>query len=242
MAAGIGLAFVPWQQNVVGSGKMIAWAPMERQQTIDAPVDGRLVRWFVVEGSSVRKGNSVAEMADLDPTLPVRLEIERSAALERIRAVSERETHLAQRVEHLEASVKNETAAADFRIQQARDRVRAAEQNLEAAIAKQTVSGQNLDRHRMLLPKGLVSKRQLEVAEADKNIADAELRRAQAQMDEALNVQRTAELERARIINLHAHPESRPWASWPPRNRLFSQSKCGSTGRRRRRSPRPWTE
>lgn len=201
MAAGIGLAFVPWQQNVAGSGKMIAWAPMERQQTIDAPVDGRLVRWFVTEGSRVRKGHSVAEMADLDPTLPVRLEMERSAALERLRAVGERESHLAQRVEQLEASLKNETAAADYRIQQARDRVRAAEQNLEAAIAKQTVSGQNLDRHRMLLPKGLVSKRQVEVAEADKNIADAELRRAQAQLDEALNAQRTAELERARIIN-----------------------------------------
>ena len=201
IAGSVALAFVPWQQNVPGVGKMIAWAPMERQQTIDAPVDGRLVRWFVVEGSAVRTGDPVAEMADLDPTLPARLQMERSAALERIRAIGERESHLSQRVEQLEQSLKNEIAATDFRIQQARDRVRAAEQTLEAAVAKVTVSTQNLERHRTLFPKGLVSTRQVEVAEAEKNTADAELRRARAQMDEAQNFLRTVEVDRARTIN-----------------------------------------
>jgi multidrug resistance efflux pump len=201
MFACCALAFVPWQQNVAGVGKMIAWSPTERQQTIDAPVDGRLVRWFVVEGSRVRKGDPVAEMADLDPTLPARLQMERAAALERIRAISDREDHLEQRVEQLEQSVKNEIAAADFRIQQARDRVRASEQSIEVATAKQTVSAQNLERHRTLLPKGLVSRRQLEVAEAEKNTADAELRRARAQLDEAENFLRAVEVDRARTIN-----------------------------------------
>ena len=199
--ASIGMAFVPWQQNVPGVGKMIAWAPMERQQTIDAPVDGRLVKWYVVEGSAVKKGDPVAEMADLDPTLPARLQMERGAALERIRAISEREKHLADRIEQLEQSLKNEIAATDFRIQQARDRVRAAEQTLEAAVAKVTVSTQNLSRHRALLPKGLVSTRQLEVADADKNTADAELRRAKAQLEESQNFLRAVEVDRARTIN-----------------------------------------
>jgi multidrug resistance efflux pump len=174
---------------------------MERQQTIDAPVDGRLFRWFVVEGSRVRKGDPVAEMADLDPTLPARLQMERSAALDRIRAIAEREVHLTERVEQLDQSLKNETAAADFRIQQARDRVRASEQGLEVAVARQTAARQNLERHRALLPKGLVSTRQVEVAEADKNTADAEVKRAGAQLDEARSFQRTVELDRARTIN-----------------------------------------
>jgi multidrug resistance efflux pump len=104
-------------------------------------------------------------------------------------------------VEQLEQSVKNEIAAADFRIQQARDRVRASEQSIEVATAKQTVSAQNLERHRTLLPKGLVSRRQLEVAEAEKNTADAELRRARAQLDEAENFLRAVEVDRARTIN-----------------------------------------
>ena len=201
LAACVALGFAPWQQSLSGSGKVVALAPMERQQTIDAPVDGRIVRWHVMEGTRVRKGEAVVEMADLDPNLPVRLESERVSALERIRAISEREQHLEERVVELEQSLKNEVAAADFRTQQARDRIRAAEQTLDAAGTKVTVSTQNLDRHRALFPKGLVSRRQLEVAEADKDTADAELRRSQAQVNEARNFFRTVELERARALN-----------------------------------------
>jgi multidrug efflux pump subunit AcrA (membrane-fusion protein) len=201
LAGCVAFGFVPWQQNVSGAGKVVAFAPMERQQSIDAPVDGRIVRWHVVEGTRVRKGDPVAEMADLDPSLPARLQEERLAGLERIRAISEREQHLAQRVLELEQSVKNEIAAAEFRIEQARDRLRAAEQTLEAASAKVTVATQNVERHRGLFPKGLVSRRQLELAEAEKDTADAELRRSTAQLNEAKNIVRTAEAERARTLN-----------------------------------------
>lgn len=195
------LGFAPWQQSVFGTGKVVALAPMERQQRIDAPVDGRIVKWHVIEGSRVAKGAPVAEMADLDPTLPSRLQTERTAALERIRAVTEREQHLEERVSELDQSLKNEIAAAEFRVQQAQDRIRASQQSLDAATAKQTVANQNLERHRALYPKGLVSKRQLEVAEADKNTADAELNRARAQLDESRNFLRTVDAERARTIN-----------------------------------------
>lgn len=196
-----GLGFAPWQQSVPGAGKIVAFAPMERQQTIDAPVEGRIVQWHVVEGTRVNKGDPVAEMADLDPTLPARLQLERTAVIDRIRAISERDRHLEERIEELEQSLKNELAAADFRIQQARDRLRATEQSLDAATAKETVARQNLERHRGLFPKGLVSKRQVEVAEADYNTATAELRRAEAQLDEARNFLRTVEVERARAVN-----------------------------------------
>jgi multidrug efflux pump subunit AcrA (membrane-fusion protein) len=197
----IAMGFVPWQQSLSGTGKMVALAPMERQQTIDAPIEGRIVKWYVVEGSRVKKGDPVAEMADLDPVLPTRLGLERTAVLDRIRAISEREQQLEERIHELDQTLKNDLSAADFRIQQARDRIRAAEQTLEAATAKVTVSNQNLDRHRLMFPKGLVSKRQIEVAQADKDSADAELRRAEAQLNEAQNVQRTVEMERARALN-----------------------------------------
>ena len=201
LASTVALGFVPWQQSVSGTGRLVALSPTERHQTIDTPVDGRLVRWHVVEGSRLSKGDPVAEMADLDPSLPNRLQAERTAALERIRAVSDREEHLQERISELEESLKNEIAAADYRTQQSRDRIRSAEQTLEAAQAKLMAAAQNVDRHRLLFPKGLVSRRQLEVAEADKNTSDAELRRAQAQLSEAQNALRTVEAERARTAN-----------------------------------------
>ena len=201
IGAVVALGFAPWQQSVFGTGNVVALAPMERQQRIDAPVDGRIVKWHVIEGSRVRKGDPVAEMADLDPGLPARLQTERNAALERIRAITEREQHLDERVSELDQSLKNELAAAEFRVEQAQDRIRASQQSLDAATAKQTVATQNLERHRVLYPKGLVSKRHLEVAEADKNTADAELNRSRAQLDESRNFLRTVEAERARTSN-----------------------------------------
>jgi multidrug resistance efflux pump len=100
--------------------------------------------------------------------------------------------------------LKNEVTAAEFRIQQAGDRLRASEQSLDAATAKATVAEQNLARHRALFPKGLVSKRQLEIAEADNNTAIAELRRSEAQLNEARNAVKTVEVERARTVNTGA--------------------------------------
>ena len=32
------VAFAPWQQSVKGTGDVIAYAPLERQQTIEAPI------------------------------------------------------------------------------------------------------------------------------------------------------------------------------------------------------------
>jgi multidrug efflux pump subunit AcrA (membrane-fusion protein) len=199
--ATIALIFAPWQQSVPGIGRVSALTPPERQQSIDAPVDGRIARWHVVEGTRVRKGDPVVEIADIDPTLPILLRAERDSALDRIRAVSEREVQLEARILELEQSLQNELVAADFRIQQASDRVRGAEQALEAAEARELVTRKNLERHRVLFPKGLVSQRQLELAQAEAETAAADLRRSRAALDEARNFQSTAQAERARALN-----------------------------------------
>ena len=36
------LALVPWQQSVDGTGRVVAFAPIERQQEVDAPIEGRV--------------------------------------------------------------------------------------------------------------------------------------------------------------------------------------------------------
>ena len=46
---------LPWQQTVFGTGKVVAYAPLNRQQFIEAPIDGRIVHWHVMEGSQVKK-------------------------------------------------------------------------------------------------------------------------------------------------------------------------------------------
>jgi multidrug efflux pump subunit AcrA (membrane-fusion protein) len=73
------LIAVPWVQNVQGIGRVIAYSPDERQQSITSPVDGLIRHWYVHEGSLVRKGDSIVDVADIDPDIMDRLERERVA-------------------------------------------------------------------------------------------------------------------------------------------------------------------
>src|SRR5690349_15625463 len=73
------LIFVPWQQNLPGEGRVIAYAPLERQQFIEAPIEGRIQKWHVQEGDRVDKGELIADISDNDPEILARLERERMA-------------------------------------------------------------------------------------------------------------------------------------------------------------------
>lgn len=74
------MSIAPWVQNVKGAGRVIAYAPDERQQSLTAPVDGIIKQWFVLEGTRVKKGERIVDVADIDPDILSRLEREREAA------------------------------------------------------------------------------------------------------------------------------------------------------------------
>lgn len=78
------LIFVPWQQTARGTGRVVAFSPSDRQQNIDAPVEGRLGKWFVHEGSIVKEGDPIVEIFDNDPDILSRLKVEREALLKRL--------------------------------------------------------------------------------------------------------------------------------------------------------------
>ncbi len=60
------LIFVPWRQNITGSGKVTSFVPGVRPQTIDAQITGRIMRWFVNEGMAVKAGDTIAILQDLN--------------------------------------------------------------------------------------------------------------------------------------------------------------------------------
>jgi multidrug efflux pump subunit AcrA (membrane-fusion protein) len=80
------LIITPWQQTASGSGRVIAYFASERQQTINALIDGRLGKWFVQEGSIVKKGDKIVEIYDNDPSILQNLRNERSALITRYEA------------------------------------------------------------------------------------------------------------------------------------------------------------
>lgn len=82
----VAMVVVPWVQNVRGAGRVIAYSPDERQQNLTTPVDGIIKEWFVQEGTRVKKGDSIVDIADMDPDIISRLERERVAQQQKLDA------------------------------------------------------------------------------------------------------------------------------------------------------------
>ena len=73
------ILFLPWRQFVGGSGRIIAFNPLDRRVNIEAQVSGRVKHLHVVEGQRVRKGELLVEIQDNDPELLNNLRAQREA-------------------------------------------------------------------------------------------------------------------------------------------------------------------
>ncbi len=66
--------FLPWTQNISGSGSVTTLKPNQRPQTIQTIISGRIEKWFVKEGDFVKKGDTILFISEikeeyLDPNL-----------------------------------------------------------------------------------------------------------------------------------------------------------------------------
>jgi multidrug efflux pump subunit AcrA (membrane-fusion protein) len=183
----ITLIVTPWQQTSVGSGRVVAYAPLERQQVIEAPTEGRIRQWHVAEGSRVRKGDPIVSISDNDPAILDRLRQERLAISQRVAAAQARVGAISARIGQLSTARTNAIAGAGDRVRMADQRVKAARKAVEAAQAAERVAGLNLTRQQALNSQGLASDRQLEMAQMDEARTRVEVERAQASLQAAIS-------------------------------------------------------
>ncbi len=73
------LSVTPWQQTAKGLGQVIASDPNNRAQAINATISGRISKWYVKDGSKVKKGDKIVEIIDNDPLILERVRSERDA-------------------------------------------------------------------------------------------------------------------------------------------------------------------
>lgn len=176
----IALTVTPWQQTAWGDGRVIAYSPLEREQKLEAPIEGRVAKWYVQEGSVVREGDPIADISDNDPDIVSRLRGERDAVDKRVEAAKSRKTAAEARIKALEASRTAALSAAKLRVAMARARVIAADKAVEASTAAEKTAKLNLERQKALVEKGISSARALELADLDYARATTDLDRAKA--------------------------------------------------------------
>lgn len=200
------LYYVPWQQSVTGYGRVVIFSPMDRPQSIEAQIPGRLVKWNIVEGQSVNVGHVLAELEDIDSkflaTDQVQLmQSQRGYVQGSLGQAIIREGALQDQLRDVENSRQVALPAAEQRTRQAQDMVRQAEQNVTQARQFVTTGELNLTRLRELFEKGLRSKRDLELAELEIVTVRTRMESMQAALDVARKAVQVARLDQERVSN-----------------------------------------
>jgi multidrug efflux pump subunit AcrA (membrane-fusion protein) len=194
------LAMIPWRQTVSGMGKVVALDPTYRPQVIEAPVSGRIMNWWVEEGSRVKAGDRLVEILDNDPNYVQRLEDQHRAISTKLKAYEEKiklneiQVQLLQQARDL--SVNSAKALLDV----AQEKVLQAEQNLRAAQASLERDTYQEKRIRQLATEGLASSRDLEVAERDFKSSQALVGADQKELEAAKKNRDSKKADLDRII------------------------------------------
>jgi adhesin transport system membrane fusion protein len=189
----------PWQQNVTAHGQVIAFIPDERQQTIEAPIPGRIALWYVAEGQRVAEGDLLVEISDNDPTMLDRLDDQRRAAADRLQAARNQVFAHEQRIDALRASRLSSIESAEMRIRMVRERQRGAEQRLAADEAAEATANLNLERQEALLRDGLTSTRSVELARLEAAKTRTDVASARAAVSSAKSELKAAQADRERV-------------------------------------------
>lgn len=160
------LLFLPWRQFVSGTGRVIAFDPLDRRLNLEAQVSGRVRKLHVMEGQRVKSGQVIVEIQDNDPNLLNNLRLQREAVLSRRAFAS-------NRVEDLSVQIAQQELARQQALDVARQRVAATKIAAETSLL-------NFDRLQKLEGKGLVSRRDFELATLSRDSTAADFAGAEA--------------------------------------------------------------
>ena len=166
----LSILILPWQQFIRGSGRVIAYDPLERKVVVEAPLSGRLNKSYIIDGKQVKKGDLLFELEDNDPKLLSNLEVQAETAKRRFNAIQ-------MRVNSLKAQLAEQERALIPMI--------AAAQAKEAAMSYAARTAlQQYNRIKVLFEddRGLISQRDYELALLGKDRAQAEWMSAKAEL------------------------------------------------------------
>lgn len=189
--------FSPWQQTVRGTGSVIAFSPADRPQPLQTPIKGRILRFGdnVYENASVKAGDLIAEIQDLDEGYLARLESQSEASesqvesMRRLVSAGERNLDVSKRVvttleTQLETyrSVKDQmVAGADAAIESAEGKVESLRRKVSAATAGLNQVEADFERQKSLFDENIVS--QLKYQESERKFLEAKAKLAGAEAD-----------------------------------------------------------
>ena len=151
------MLFLPCLQSIQGAGKVVAFSPTERKQTVDAPVNGIIKKWYAQEGQTVKAGDALLEISDVDPLFSDRLGDQLTNTQSRLSAKKDELKSYQLQLESYYAVRDNRISSARFKVDMAKQKVRTATEAIASSEATLETSKFQIARMERLLGDGLVS-------------------------------------------------------------------------------------
>ncbi|MCU0441654.1 MAG: HlyD family secretion protein [Bacteroidia bacterium] len=192
--------FVPWQQNIQGSGKVTPFMPADRPQVIPSVIAGRIDKWVAREGQFVKKGDTILVLTEikekfLDPKLLARTDEQITSKQEAILSKREKIEALQKQVGALKAGLRFKLAQAKNKVTQMRFKVQGEKAEWEAAKVNERLAEDQFKRLEGLYKQGLASLTELQNRTNKTQEAQAKLISAENKYNTAQNELINAEIE-----------------------------------------------
>jgi adhesin transport system membrane fusion protein len=159
--------FMPWTQNIRADGKVTTLRPEQRPQTIHATISGRIEHWYVTEGQSVKRGDTIVYLSEVkaeyfDPKLVERVGNQvdaKNSSIEsytgKVGALETQIDAMGRELDNKISQIKNKIAQATLKVQS--DSIKVAQSDIDLQVAQRQFNGT-----KALYDKGLKSLTDLE--------------------------------------------------------------------------------
>lgn len=151
---------LPWTQNIRAKGAVTTLRQEHRPQELNSVIPGKIVKWYVKEGDFVKKGDTIAQLAEikdsyLDPELLTRTKEQLAAKKVSVESYN-------NKVAAIDAQISAMEQALTLKMRQLRLKVVADSMEMLAAANDYRIAEEQLRRQRIMKDSGLASTLQLE--------------------------------------------------------------------------------
>lgn len=159
--------FLPWTQNISGTGQVTTLMPAQRPQTLQSTLPGRIEEWFVREGDLVERGDTILRISEIksdyfDKNLVSRTGEQINAKKFSVTAYEDKVAALNRQVSALKGERKLKLEQGRNKLLQSKLKVQSDSINLEMAKTNLEIAKRQYDRTETLQKEGLKSVRDVE--------------------------------------------------------------------------------
>ncbi len=181
---GVIILFLPWTQNISGSGAVTTLKPNQRPQSIQSVISGKLEKWYVQEGDFVYKGDTILFISEikedyLDPNLVQNTKNQVDAKQLSADSYDSKVATLSLQMQAIENEKNLKLQQAQNKIKQAVFKIKSDSMDLQAVKTQLKIANTQFNRSVQLNKEGLkpltdVEEKRLKLQESDAKIITQE--------------------------------------------------------------------